>query len=219
MINVRERPAFDRKIVAIREFLSAGDFERLRDAALRQAQTKRVHIPVHKRGETISYRELRLSAPEIVDFYQSPELSGWCAAIVGARVQPTPLSDLSSCSLLVYDRPNDHIGWHHDINFYNGRHFTALLSLVNTDEAGSGLSSARLLVLRDRQEVVVPTPANTLVLFEGAQIYHAVTRLREQERRIVLSMTFCTDPSASALQDLMRRSKDIAYFGLRALWT
>jgi hypothetical protein len=135
------------------------------------------------------------------------------------RVQPTPLTDLSSCSLLIYDRPNDHIGWHHDINFYNGRHFTALLSLVNTDESGSSLSSARLLVVREGQEVVVPTPANTLVLFEGAQVYHAVTRLREQERRIVLSMTFCTDPSAGALQDLMRRSKDIAYFGLRALWT
>jgi hypothetical protein len=41
----------------------------------------------------------------------------------------------------------------------------------------------------------------------------------ENERRIILSMTYCTDPSASTAQGLARRIKDVAFFGPRALWT
>jgi 2OG-Fe(II) oxygenase superfamily len=213
------RITFEAKIVSIRDFLPEKLFRNLREVARRQVQTDRVHIPAHKRGATISYHDLHHCAPEIIAFYLSPELHAWSSAVIGERVQPTPLNDLSSCSLLIYDQPHDHIGWHYDIDFYRGRHFTALLSLVNTNAEGTGVSSANLVVLRGRQEAVIPTPPNTLVLFEGADVYHSVTPLREGERRVILSMTFCTDPSASTLQTLERRVKDIAYFGLRALWT
>ena len=210
---------FDRRIVYFHDFLSEPEFNSIRDAAERQVHTKRVNIPIHKRSEAISYHELQHSAPEVIAFYLSPELHAWCSDVIGARVQPTPAHDLSSCSLLIYDRPNDHFDWHHDINFYKGRHFTALLSLVNTDAAGVDVSSAKLRIREDGVERVIPTDPNTLVLFEGAYVYHSVTRLSEGERRIILSMTFCTNTSASALQTFLRRGKDIAYFGLRALWS
>ena len=210
---------FDRKIIYSHDFLSPAEFDRLRGAAERQVQAKRVNIPIHKRGEAISYLELQNSAPELISFYLSPGLDAWCSEVIGERVQPTPPHDLSSCSLLIYDQPNDHFDWHHDINFYKGRHFTALLSLINTDAAGVDVSSAKLRIREDGAERVIPTDPNTLVLFEGAYVYHSVTRLGEGERRIILSMTFCTNPSAGALQTFLRRGKDIAYFGLRALWS
>jgi hypothetical protein len=210
---------FDRKIVSVQNFLPESIFAFLRSVAERQAESERVHIPVHKRGATISYHALHYCAPELIAFYLSPAFHAWCSEIIGERVHPTPLHDLSSCSLLIYDRPNDHIGWHFDLNFYRGRHFTALLSLVNTDSKGTGVSSANLLVRQNGDDTIIPTPPNTLVLFEGAETYHSVTPLRERERRIILSMTFCTNPSASGLQTFERRVKDIAYFGLRALWT
>lgn len=218
MIDTLNIPAFDRKIVALEDFLPQTAFNRLRDSAEQRARSLRVNLPLHKRGESISYHALRYCAPEITAFYLSAELRDRCSEIIGTRVYPTPVNDLSSCSLLIYDQPDDHIGWHHDINFYRGRHFTALLPLVNRDAAGSDVSSARLRVREERVERVIPTRPNTLVLFEGAYVYHSVTRLREGERRIILSMTFCTDTSAGTLQNFMRRSKDIAYFGLRALW-
>jgi hypothetical protein len=210
---------FDQKIVSVQDFLPEKTFRSLRIVAARQLQSERVHIPIHKRGATISYHDLHYCAPELVAFYLSPQLRAWCSAVIGERVQPTPLSDLSSCSLLIYDQPNDHIGWHYDLDFYRGRHFTLLLSLINTDASGTGVSSANLTILRDRRETLIATPPNTLVMFEGAHIYHSVSPLRERERRVILSMTFCTDPSATPLQNLERRAKDIAYFGLRALWT
>lgn len=210
--------AFDQKIISIQDFLPETTFHLLREAVDRQDQSERVHIPVHKRGATISYHDLHYCAPELIAFYLSPQLHEWCSAVIGEQVQPTPLNDLSSCSLLIYDQPNDHIGWHYDHDFYRGRHFTALLSLVNTGRSGAGLSSAHLMVREGHTEKVIPTPPNTMVLFEGAYICHSVSSLRESERRIILSMTFCTDPTAGTVQTWERRIKDVAYFGWRALW-
>jgi hypothetical protein len=191
----------------------------LRDAALRYRRTERSFVPTHKQGGTIAYEHLHEAAPEIVAFYQSDYLRRLCGAVVGLPLVPTPLHDQSSCSLLVYDRPRDHIGWHYDHNFYRGRHFTVLLGLLNGHLHEERLSSAELWVRQDGLEFCVPTPPNTLILFEGARVLHKVTRLGEDERRVMLSMTFCTDPRASALQGALRRVKDTAFYGVRALWT
>jgi hypothetical protein len=219
LIQFLQKPAFDRKIICVPQFLNREVFLHLRRAAKRQVEATRVNIPTHKRGKTISYHELHESAPEITAFYLSSALHNWCSGVIGSRVRPTPWNDLSSCSLLIYDQPRDHIAWHYDINFYKGRHFTALLSLINEDASGTNLSSAELRTLEDGRETAVCTGPNTFVLFEGAYVKHSVTPLGEGERRIILSMTFCTNPSATPFQDLMRRGKDIAYFGLRALWS
>jgi hypothetical protein len=199
-------------------FLRLETFKQFKGAALAGPVGKRVHIPAHKRGETVSYDNVRRLYPDIAQFYQSAELAELISGIVGAPVTTTPSYDQSSCSILAYTRPGDRIGWHFDHNFYKGRHFTALLTLVNTGAQPDQLSSARFLVERDGQEIYVPTPENTFVLFEGAEVRHAVSAQGEAETRIVLSMTFCTNPQATTLSDLQRRFKDVAYFGIRALW-
>lgn len=94
-----------------------------------------------------------------------------------------------------------------------------LLSLVNEGRGGLAVSSAKLLVKHEGQEEDIPTPRNTMVVFEGAHVYHRVCPLAESERRIILSMTFCTDTTSTPLKDLERRIKDTAYFGLGALRT
>ncbi|NMQ18387.1 hypothetical protein E4P82_03740 [Candidatus Competibacter phosphatis] len=223
-LNLPERlpdalPDFQRRIAVVPQPLPTGTFETLREAALRHARTERSYFPAHKKGGTIAYEDLHQVAPEIVAFYQSGYLRRLCAAVIGEPVVPTPLNDQSSCSLLFYDRPRDHIGWHYDYNFYNGRHFTVLLPLVNHHLHEDRLSSAQLVIRQDDREVMVPTPPNTLIMFEGAKVFHKVTRLEEDELRVMLSMTFCTRPQASLLKGTIRRFKDIAYFGVRALWS
>jgi hypothetical protein len=47
-------------------------------------------------------------------------------------------------SLLFYDKPGDHIGWHFDHKFYWGRHFTMLVAIHNEGRAAGGLSHAIL---------------------------------------------------------------------------
>lgn len=212
-------PDFQQRIAVVPEPVPAPAFERLREAALRHRQIERSYFPVHKQGGTVAYEDLHRLAPEIVAFYQSDDLRRLCSAVIGEPVVPTPIHDQSSCSLLFYDRPRDHIGWHYDYNFYHGRHFTVLLPLVNRHLQEDRPSSAQLVIRQDGREVTIPTPPNTLIVFEGARVFHQVTRLAENELRIVLSMTFCTRPQTSLLKGALRRFKDVAYFGVRALWS
>jgi hypothetical protein len=212
-------PFFSRRLVSLSGLLPPPILEHLRGVVAGTRRDERSYIPGHKQGGTIAYEHLHRLAPELVAFYQSQVLRDLISNIVGVPVVPTPLHDQSSCSLLVYDRPRDHIGWHFDHNFYRGRHFTVLLCLVNEDRVHGGLSSAHLQARLDDKEEVIPTPPNTLVVFEGSRVLHRVTGLGPEQTRIQLSMTFCTDPSAPWFKSLIRRGKDMAYFGIRALWT
>lgn len=218
-IPARPRPSFADRLVVLTDALSPGTLDRLTQSVERLARTERSYLPSHKKGGTIAYETLVKDAPDIVAFYQSRPMLQLISQIVGADVVPTPLHDQSSCSVLVYEQPGDHIGWHYDHNFYRGRHFTVLLPLVNRNGDGSALSAARLMAKIGREERSISTPPNTLVLFEGARVVHKVTPIAEGERRVVLSMTYCTDPRATAAQGIARRIKDVAFFGIRALWT
>jgi hypothetical protein len=212
-------PSFDQRFVALADFLPADRFTELRHEVERLTSPERSYVPAHKKGGTIAYETLIRRAPAIVGFYHSEAMQRFVSQIVGVAVRPTPLHDQSSLSVLIYDRPGDHIGWHYDYNFYRGRHFTLLLPVVNTGSGEGGLSHAQLAAKLDGVEVPVATPPNTLVLFEGAKVLHKVAPIIEAERRIVISMTYCADPRAHLAQSAARRVKDTAFYGLRALWT
>ncbi|MFO1351780.1 MAG: hypothetical protein U1F68_14355 [Gammaproteobacteria bacterium] len=151
-------PPFDDKLVALADFLPQSTFNALRRHALTIAEAERSYVPGHKKGGTVAYADLQRRAPELVAFYQAPELIQLCSRIVGERLLPTPIHDQSSCSLLIYDRPADHIGWHYDHNFYDGRHFTVLYALINENRASGALSSAQLTIRCAGADRIVPTP-------------------------------------------------------------
>lgn len=199
--------------------LPEDSFAVIRRAALAQSDTiERSYFVAHKKGGTVAYDRLREHAPELVAFYQSDWLRSLISDLVGEPVYATPANDQSSCSLLLYSDEGDHIGWHYDHNFYRGRHFTVLLSIENRGPGPTGLSSAVLEMRTKDGYRRISTPPNTLVAFEGARNLHRVTRLGANERRVLLSMTFSTRPESPFLLDLLRRVKDTAYFGIRALW-
>jgi hypothetical protein len=206
-------------VAEITEPLPEESFAVIRRAALAQSDTiERSYFVAHKKGGTVAYDKLREHAPEMVAFYQSDWLHSLISDLVGEQVYVTPANDQSSCSLLLYSDEGDHIGWHYDHNFYRGRHFTVLLSIENHGTGPARLSSAVLEMQTKEGFRRIPTPPNTLVAFEGARILHRVTRLAADERRVLLSMTFSARPESPFLLDLLRRVKDTAYFGIRALW-
>jgi hypothetical protein len=215
----RAAPDFSDRLAVTPEFLPAAAFTMLKAEAERLVAPERSFVPIHKKGGTIAYETLIATAPAIVVFYHSPDLQDFVSRLVGAPVRPTPLHDQSSLSVLFYDKPGDHIGWHYDHNFYRGRHFTLLLALRNEGAAADGLSHAVLMARVAGREIGISTAPNTAVIFEGARIHHKVTPIHEGERRLVLSMTYCTDPRARWWQSVSRRIKDTAFFGIRALWT
>lgn len=211
-------PSFETKLAILDTALSPGLFARINAEVAALIETERSYLPTHKKGGTVAYSTLRERAPALVGHYLSKDLLQIVSRIVGLEISPTPLHDESSCSVLLYEKPGDHINWHYDHNFYRGRHFTVLIPVVNRGRDG-GLSAARLLARQRGREVEIATPPNRMIVFEGAKVRHKVTPIREGERRAVWSMTYCTDPRNSAVQGVARRVKDTAFFGLRSLWT
>ena len=215
------RPAanFADRLATFEDFLPAPALAAVTADAERLVAPERSYIPAHKKGGTVAYETVIASAPALVALYQSDEMRQFISRLVGVRVQPTPIADQSSLSVLFYDKPGDHIGWHYDLNFYRGRHFTVLLPVVNRGTGEGGLSHARLTAALPGGELDIATPPNKLVVFEGARVKHKVAPIIAGERRMVVSMTYCADPREYWWQGAARRIKDTAFFGVRALWT
>ncbi len=205
-------------ITRLANFVTPECLQTLRQEAVSQIPAmKRTFIPLHKKGATLSYEQIHTLAPHCLAFYHDPEVLQCISTIIGGSVFPTPDQDQSSLSILCYHEPGDHIHWHYDHNFYRGRHFTVLLSLVN--EGPSGLSQGTLQrQLPGGKTQDFDTSPNTLIVFEGAKVRHRASPIGEHERRVILSMTYCADPRISRFKEFIRRCKDTAFFGLRALW-
>jgi hypothetical protein len=212
-------PGFSDRLAVIVDLLPAETIAILKAEAERLIAPERSFVPTHKKGGTVAYETLIASAPAIVALYHSAAFKNFISRLVGVEVRPTPIHDQSSLSVLFYNRPGDHIGWHYDHNFYRGRHFTVLIGLTNQGTAADGLSHAELWARVAGRAVPVSTAPNTAVVFEGARIHHKVTPIHDGERRLILSMTYCTDPRSRWWQGASRRIKDTAFFGIRALWT
>ena len=218
-IAARPSPGFGQRLATFDNFLPPPVLAAITAQAEQLVAPERSYIPTHKKGGTVAYETVIAHAPALVALYQSAELRAFVSRLVGVPVVPTPLQDQSSLSVLCYDKPGDHIGWHYDLNFYRGRHFTVLLPVVNTGSGEGGLSHARLTAAVGGGEVDIATPPNKLVVFEGARVKHKVAPIIAGERRMVVSMTYCVDPRERWWQGVARRVKDTAFFGVRALWT
>jgi hypothetical protein len=218
-LRARELPGFSDRLATLSNFLPAASFEAVKAEAERLVAPERSFVPAHKKGGTTAYETLIANAPAIVALYHSSELMDFVSRLVGVQVRPTPIYDQSSLSVLFYEKPGDHIGWHYDHNFYRGRHFTLLIALRNEGTAEGGLSHAVLMARVKGEEARMSTAPNMFVAFEGARISHKVTPILEGERRLMLSMTYCTDERAHWWQGVSRRLKDTAFYGVRALWT
>ncbi|MBX9681562.1 MAG: 2OG-Fe(II) oxygenase [Gemmataceae bacterium] len=206
-------------IVRIDDFLTPATHARIREEALAAGPLKkRSYIPTHKKGGTVSYEEIHRSCPNALAFYHSAAVRDFVSKVVGMPVGSAGDHDQSAESILYYEEEGDHIHWHFDHNFYRGRQFTALLSLVNQSVQGD--ASAATLVCKDKAgiEHEVDTRAGTFVIFEGAKVLHRATPAAAGDLRVLLSMTFNTDPRISFLGEASRRAKDTAFFGLRALF-
>ncbi len=228
--NVRASPLVDKwglpapkslgnDLAVVPDFLPRQLFEHLLTELSTTEAIERGYIPIRRKAGTIAYETLIETAPVMTSLYHSDDLRRFLSSSIKVELLPTPIRDQNSLSLLIYDRPGDHIGFHYDYNFYRGRHFTVILCLVNTGTAADGLSHASFVVNQDGTEREIRAAPNTLIMFEGSKVYHRVTPIKENERRVVMSMTFCTEPRSRWSQAVSRRVKDTAFFGLRALWT
>jgi hypothetical protein len=209
----------DALVARVGDFLDPACVAALREEAMAVAGRKiRSFVPMHKKGGTVSYEQIHKSCPHCLAFYHGETVQSFVSQLVGENVRPAGDHDQSAESILYYDEPGDHIHWHFDHNFYEGRQFTALINLVNRS-AGGGLSASKFVYRNKRgEDVEIDTSENSFVVFEGQQVLHRATPTESGDLRIMLSMTFNTKPKITPFRELKRRIKDTAFFGLKVLW-
>ncbi|WP_244814014.1 2OG-Fe(II) oxygenase [Caballeronia sp. Lep1P3] len=179
----------------------------------------RNYLPGHKAGGSVSRHTLDKLAPFIADLYRSEALIKWLEAISGDKLQLSPEDDPHAYALYFYTRPGDHIGWHYDTSYYNGRRYTMLLGVVDD-------SSCRLDYELHTRTPNVPAepgsvqyPPGALVFFDGDKLRHRVTPLGENEMRVSLTFEYVTNPDMRPFQRFISNMKDsIAYFGFRQVF-
>ena len=171
----------------------------------------RAYIPGVRAGRTVLTSTMVQQLPEVVHWFQ--QAAHHISATVGEEVQPTEESLPTSCSLLVYDRAGDGIGWHYDVNYFAGRFFTVLVP-VNTNRTCS------VYVYRDaygqEQQIELQSDeyAGRSIVFEGTIVYHKATPLCAGQQRVVLSLQYATDTRLTLWNRLMTFVKDRAFVGL-----
>ncbi|MBB5458372.1 2OG-Fe(II) oxygenase [Paraburkholderia sp. Cpub6] len=182
-------------------------------------EVNRNYLPGHKQGGSVSRHTIDRLAPFIAELYRSKELIGWLEQLSGDQLQVSPADDPHAYALYYYTRPGDHIGWHYDTSYYDGRRYTLLLGVI--DE-----SSCRLdYELHTRNPEVpdqpgsVQIPPGGLVFFDGDKLRHRITPAGPNEMRVSLTFEYVTDPSMRPWRRFVSNMKDaIAYFGFRQVF-
>ena len=178
----------------------------------------RNYLPGHKKGGSISRHVIDTSAPAIAALYRSPALVAFLERTCGEKLLPCPPDDPHAYALYYYTRPGDHIGWHYDTSYYDGRRYTVLIGVV--DE-----STCRLdYELHTREEGRAPEPGTVriptggIVFFDGDRLRHRITPLGVGELRVSLTFEYVTDPGMRRWRRALSNLKDaFAYFGFRQL--
>jgi len=184
-----------------------------------QPGLNRNYLPGHKQGGSVSRHTIDEQAPFIAELYRSKALMSWLEQITGDRLQVCPDTDPHAYALYYYTRQGDHIGWHYDTSYYDGRRYALLIGVL--DE-----SSCRLeYELHTRNPEIpdepgsVQIPPGGIVLFDGDKLRHRITPAGPNEIRVSLTFEYVTDPGMRPWLRFISNMKDaVAYFGFRQVF-
>ena len=199
--------------------VSGPDTPSLSNEAFSRLQQQALSIPSHRTGVLhwrssglIDAQTLEARAGYCTDFYNSPSLLAWVRRVSGIPdLQPLSLQHPLACCVLRYDTPGDHITWHKDINYYQGRTVTVLFTLLNRNANDECCSANQSCVMQDGKEICQDTIENSFIVLDGSRVLHSARSLAAGEHRAVLSMVFCTDQRQSRWQALQSTVKDWSF--------
>jgi hypothetical protein len=192
----------------------------LPEAEKLRADVHRNYIPRHKKGGSVSYYTLVEKAPGVLTLYRHPAFIDFLSRLLGTPVMPCPEDDAHACALYFYTEPGDHIGFHYDTSYYRGARYTVLVGLVQRSQHCQLVCQLyKGDPVRQPQDLQIMTHPGTMVIFNGDNLWHAVTPLEPGAERIMLTMEYVTDLKMGAFKRFISNMKDaIAYFGVSALW-
>jgi hypothetical protein len=204
------------ELLVVPHAIADDDVDRLVAAAERlRPRVVRKSVPGYKKSGSVSALDVRALAPEIVALYENPTLIAALSEVAGAPLLPCPARDLHATALYYYTEPGDGIGWHFDASHYKGARYTVLVGIVNRTEKSRLLCTLnKKEPAKEQTELSIATDPGTLVFFNGDRLWHSVSKLGDDEERIVLTLEYVTDTRMNPVRRWISDFKDAAtYFG------
>jgi hypothetical protein len=220
-----DRDGLQREFERQGAFITVGDFmpaevtaRLVADSRALTVEINRNYLPGHKKGGSVSRHTIDRLAPAIAQLYRSKALIAFLEKTCGEALQPCPPDDPHAYALYYYSKSGDHIGWHYDTSYYEGRRYTLLIGVIEE-------SSCRLDYELHTRETEVPVEAHSiqttpggLVFFDGDKLRHRITPCGADEFRVSLTFEYVTDPGMKPWRRVLSNLKDaFAYFGFRQL--
>jgi len=207
-------------------FLSLADFlppevtaQLIADVEAVKSSINRNYLPGHKQGGSVSRHTIDRLAPFIAELYRSPALIKWLEQVSGDRLQVSPAEDPHAYALYFYTRPGDHIGWHYDTSYYDGRRYTLLLGVIDQSSCRLDYELHTRNAERADQPGSIQTTPGGLVFFDGDTLRHRITPMGENEIRVSLTFEYVTNPNMRLWWRFISNMKDaVAYFGFRQVF-
>lgn len=179
----------------------------------------RNYLPGHKQGGSVSRHTIDKLAPLIGELYRSRALVRWLQAIVGETLLPSPEDDPHAYALYYYTRAGDHIGWHYDTSYYEGRRYTLLLGVIDDSSCRLDYELHTRTAGRTPEAGSIQYAPGAIVLFDGDKLRHRITPLGPNEMRVSLTFEYVTNAHMRPWRRFISNMKDaVAYFGFRQVF-
>ncbi|WP_153101651.1 HalD/BesD family halogenase [Paraburkholderia hayleyella] len=191
----------------------------VRSAEALLPEVNRNYLPGHKQGGSVSRHTIDRLAPFIAQLYRSPALLAWLEQISGDKLQLSPADDPHAYALYYYTRAGDHIGWHYDTSYYDGRRYTVLLGVIDQSSCQLDYELHTRDPERPDEPGSVQIAPGGLVLFDGDKLRHRVTPAGANEMRVSLTFEYVTHATMRPWWRFISNMKDaVAYFGFRQVF-
>jgi hypothetical protein len=127
----------------------------------------------------------------LLELYYRSDLLDTISTFIQKPVQRVNSSDKNSASLIIYSNEGDFIDWHYDYSLYEGDRYVVLLTIINENADKNGLSQNEFKYKYNGNEYGLKMNENSIVIFKGSEIHHKATSIGKNEKRVLLSFTFC----------------------------
>lgn len=221
------RPALERNLASVRaEFWANDEYVNVAEGLpLELIEKVRRELDVtkatrsfgiwHRAAGSIGYRRIQAEAPVTAAIYRSPAMRAYLSALTGKPILCRDDADDHACTFYVYTRPGDHMGFHHDIcGCEDGTAYSMIIGVIDD-------STQQLLVEVHRGDTArarslrVSTKPGMLITFSGSKLWHGVSRLGRDERRITLGLAYTTTEYRPPVRKLVKVTADtLFHFGI-----
>lgn len=211
-INEYKKQFNTNNLVYIPDFFDKIYFNTLKNDVNQLLTSKNIKTSKHifRKGSLLSKNDIQNSLVDKLYMEVLPYINQIVNEKIGS-VKCVNYDDNSSYNILLYNKPNDFIQWHTDPNHYIGDRITILISIENTNETQTDLSSAHLdyYLENNLNMQSIKMKPNSILIFNGTKILHRATSIKNNEKRSIISFTYCTECKETIIGNIIKRVKEL----------